>query len=427
MSDENMLSQDEIDALLQGDLGLDELDEEDEDFGGAGAGGGSGSGQGGSGIFTAEQIRALHEVVDSCFISEINVLSEYVQQEVALSNGKTPELVTEDRLKDELLSTEHIFITLDFEAGKSGVVLGGIPSAMIAALMTGEEWDGDPDFEWDDLKLSALQDCFNGLLGKLVPALKTATGKDFVSQEPQAIVLKGSDFPPEATLLKQANIVQVLYDLNVGEEPASQFRFLLSESLAKAIITSKLPETSFGNETDSTVAEEVASVPNPPVDNSSAQTVNPSPQQAVGTVANAMPVPQQQAQMIPPQQVQMPVAGGQQVPVSSGQQMPYAPWQFAPITSAPMGQDQLSNMELLRDVTLQITVELGRARMPIGEILELVNGSIVELNKQAGEAVELYVQGKLIARGEVVIIDENFGIRITSIVSPQERLTTVRT
>ena len=92
-----------------------------------------------------------------------------------------------------------------------------------------------------------------------------------------------------------------------------------------------------------------------------------------------------------------------------------------------MGQDQLSNMELLRDVTLQITVELGRARMPIGEILELVNGSIVELNKQAGEAVELYVQGKLIARGEVVIIDENFGIRITSIVSPQERLTTVRT
>ena len=87
--------------------------------------------------------------------------------------------------------------------------------------------------------------------------------------------LKVASFPPEATLLKQTNIVQVLYDLNVGEEPASQFRFLLSESLAKAIITSKLPETSFGNETDSTVAEEVASVPNPPVDDSSAQTVNP--------------------------------------------------------------------------------------------------------------------------------------------------------
>lgn len=101
---------------------------------------------------------------------------------------------------------------------------------------------------------------------------------------------------------------------------------------------------------------------------------------------------------------------------------PYAPWQFAPISPFEQGQSNLGNMELLKDVSLQVTVELGRTRMPIGQILELVNGSIVELNKQAGEAVELYVQGKLIARGEVVIIDENFGIRITSIVSPFERM-----
>lgn len=106
--------------------------------------------------------------------------------------------------------------------------------------------------------------------------------------------------------------------------------------------------------------------------------------------------------------------------------MPFSPWQFAPIAPMNMGTGQLSNMELLKDVSLQITVELGRAKMPIGQILELVNGSIVELNKQAGEAVELYVQGKLIARGEVVIIDENFGIRITSILSPQERLSSVK-
>ena len=124
MSDENMLSQDEIDALLQGDLGLDELDEEMRILGVQEPVEVLVVGKGGSGIYTAEQIRALHEVVDSCFISEINVLSEYVQQEVALSNSKTPELVTEDRLKDELLSTQHIFVTFDFEEGKSGLVLG---------------------------------------------------------------------------------------------------------------------------------------------------------------------------------------------------------------------------------------------------------------------------------------------------------------
>ena len=71
-------------------------------------------------------------------------------------------------------------------------------------------------------------------------------GKDFVGQQPQAIVLSGGDFLPEATLLKQVNIAQVMYDLNVGEEPVSQFRFLVSENLAKAIISSKLPDTSFG-------------------------------------------------------------------------------------------------------------------------------------------------------------------------------------
>ena len=199
---------------------------------------------------------------------------------------------------------------------------------MIAALMTGEEWDGDPDFEWDDLKLSALQDCFNGLLGKLVPALKAATGKDFVGQQPQAIVLSGGDFPPEATLLKQANIAQVMYDLNVGEEPASQFRFLVSENLAKVIISSKLPDTSFGNDNeDAPVSGEIANnqvdAGNMQVNNAvTDQVSNATP--AVGNVGNTMPAPQQQAQMIPPQQVQMPVAGGQQGAVPGGQQMPYA-------------------------------------------------------------------------------------------------------
>ena len=101
--------------------------------------------------------------------------------------------------------------------------------------------------------------------------------------------------------------------------------------------------------------------------------------------------------------------------------MPFAPWQFPALAPGASGTGS-GNMDLLKDISLHVTVELGRATMPIGQILELLNGSIVELNKQAGEAVELYVQGKLIERGEVVIIDENFGVRITSIVSAQERM-----
>jgi len=95
--------------------------------------------------------------------------------------------------------------------------------------------------------------------------------------------------------------------------------------------------------------------------------------------------------------------------------------EFAPLGSAhPAGT--MGNIDLLLDVPLEVTVELGRTRMQIREVLELGRGSIVELEKVAGEPVEIYVNGKLIAKGEVVTIDENFGVKITDIVSRRERV-----
>ena len=80
------------------------------------------------------------------------------------------------------------------------------------------------------------------------------------------------------------------------------------------------------------------------------------------------------------------------------------------------------NFDLLLDIKLQLTVELGRTEMPIKKILELTRGSIIELDKVAGEPVELYASGKMIAKGEVVVIEDNFGLRIISIVSPDDRI-----
>jgi len=79
-------------------------------------------------------------------------------------------------------------------------------------------------------------------------------------------------------------------------------------------------------------------------------------------------------------------------------------------------------LELLLDIPLRVTVELGRTRMTLKRVLEMIPGSIIELDKLTGEPVDILVNGKLIARGEVVVIDENFGVRITEIVSPKERL-----
>ncbi|MCP4716319.1 MAG: flagellar motor switch protein FliN [Deltaproteobacteria bacterium] len=80
------------------------------------------------------------------------------------------------------------------------------------------------------------------------------------------------------------------------------------------------------------------------------------------------------------------------------------------------------NLDFILDIPLQVTVELGRSSMPIYDLLQLGQGSIVELNKLAGEPLEVLVNQKLIARGEVVVVNEKFGIRLTDVVSTTERI-----
>jgi flagellar motor switch protein FliN/FliY len=97
------------------------------------------------------------------------------------------------------------------------------------------------------------------------------------------------------------------------------------------------------------------------------------------------------------------------------------PVQFASLHEFPVGS-MPQNIALIMDVPLDVSVELGKTRKTIKDVLELQQGSIIQLDKMAGEPVDLIVNGKLIARGEVVVIDENYGIRITAIISPMDRV-----
>ena len=102
------------------------------------------------------------------------------------------------------------------------------------------------------------------------------------------------------------------------------------------------------------------------------------------------------------------------------------PVQFASFEDLDQVQGpQNQNLNILLDVKLQLTVELGRTELPIKKVLELTKGSIITLNKAAGEPVELFANGKLIAYGEVVVIEDNFGLRITHITDPAKRLSSL--
>lgn len=90
--------------------------------------------------------------------------------------------------------------------------------------------------------------------------------------------------------------------------------------------------------------------------------------------------------------------------------------------SAEMPAHKDRNLNLILDIPLKVSVELGRTKMPVSELLNLTQGSVIELNKLAGEPMEVYVNDKLIARGEAVVVSEKFGVRLTDIISPAERV-----
>jgi len=108
---------------------------------------------------------------------------------------------------------------------------------------------------------------------------------------------------------------------------------------------------------------------------------------------------------------------------SSDRTVTVQPVKFASFEDAARTPGEANkNLDILMDIKLQLTVELGRTELPIKKVLELTRGSIIELEKVAGEPVELYANGKLVAHGEVVVIEDNFGLRVTSITDPEERL-----
>lgn len=106
--------------------------------------------------------------------------------------------------------------------------------------------------------------------------------------------------------------------------------------------------------------------------------------------------------------------------LKSEQAMPPAPPSVP--GNAPAKKEEDRNLDLILDIPLKVTVELGRTKMLVSELLNLGQGSVVELNKLAGEPMEILVNDKLVARGEAVVVNEKFGVRLTDIISQQERV-----
>ncbi len=293
-----------------------------------------------------------------------------------------------------------VFIHISYIDGISGnnvLILKEHDVKVITDLMMGGD-GSNTDGELTELHLSAISEAMNQMMGSAATSLSSMLDKKVDISPPTASVVDLNDSIDDVTVSRflADELVQVSFDMRIGDLVDSQIMQLYPFDFARDLYQKFVGEVGIGQEPvqpESVVApepqqmpEQTASMPGMGMDmNMAAQ--QPQMQQAMPQQPYMMPTPNVNVQ----------------------------PAQFQPFNAGVSPLMQQENIDLIMDVPLEVTVELGRSNKSIKEILDFSPGTIIELNKLAGEPVDVLVNGKFVAKGEVVVIEENFGIRITEI------------
>ncbi|OQP07991.1 flagellar motor switch phosphatase FliY [Geobacillus sp. 46C-IIa] len=382
MMNDGMLSQDEIDALLRGMDNSDHVPALHD-------------------IFTPLEQDALGEVGNISFGSSATALSMLLNQKVEIT---TPSVSVIERtsVADEF-PQPYVAIQVNYTEGFLGtnlLVIRQQDAAIIADLMLGGDGTA-ADSSLGEIQLSAVQEAMNQMMGSAATSMSTVFGKRVDISPPTLHLLdlaegKGLEYLPDEDLF-----IKVSFRLKIGALIDSNIMQLLPIDFAKELVAHLL-----GSPAEAAGAVE-----------SQENKLEPSP-------AGAAPLEEPQ-----PAPAYAPAASrftnevtGRSKEETGMDARHIQAADFAELDDPPLAATEARNLELLFDVPLQVTVELGRTRRSVQEILQLSAGSIIELDKLAGEPVDIFVNNKLIAKGEVVVIDENFGVRITDIVSQSDRL-----
>jgi len=373
MSD-GSLSQDEIDALLQGSG--------DMDFGG---GGGQSSGGGGDSV-SSEDVESFKQIVAETVETQQSNLGMLLGTDVAIE-GPQAELGTVDDVQSRF-SGNVVVLNLDFSEGVSGThayVLDDEDATSLAGAVMGQE-----EVELNDAAVNALQEAFSQVSGTIVTTLGERAQTSIMTAPPQ-----GQTVDAGSVDLPQGNLAILAYRITVGNGNPMNVVEVFDAGIVSAVLGSGQAQQQAAQGSGQGAAQGGQ-------DPFAGLGFGGEQQAAAGGQFGG------QGQMMGQGQGQ-------------GQGPGVQPVQFPSFQSQSV-QGEQGNISLLMDVYMEMTVELGRTRKLIKEILGMGEGTIIELDKLAGEPVDILVNHKLIAKGEVVVIDENFGVRVTEIVSPMERV-----
>ena len=392
MSDD-MISQEEIDALLSGGGGDDAPADDAAASDDASAAGASPTGD----TITDMERDALGEIGNISMGGAATTLSVLLGRKVSIT---TPTVsISNMRQLKEKYPVPFLVVEVGYSIGIEGnnvLCIQAKDAAIIADLMMGNDGT-NPDEELSEIHMSAVSESMNQMMGSVATALSSMFNKK-VDITPPVVTLVdlGTEEVVSKLLDKADPIVQASFRMEVDGLIDSEIMQLLPLDVAREMVDALMNQQPDVDDEEEAIAAAAAPPPAAPA---------AAPASAPAAAAAAPASNGYGAQPMQPH-----VASN--VPVQSAQ--------FTPLSTVPV-QVNDANIGLILDVPLQVNVELGRTKKSIKEILDLTKGSIVELDKLAGETVDIMVNGKYLAKGEVVVIDENFGVRITEIVSPLER------
>ena len=387
---DGMLSQDEINALLSGmnagssDPKTDPQPAATEE------------------VLTDIEKDAIGEIANISMGTSATTLYSLVNRKVSITTP-TVSIANWKNFIDEQ-EKPCVFIQIKYTEGLDGaniLILRERDVKVITDLMMGGD-GSNIDGELGELHLSAISEAMNQMMGSSATSLSSMLGRMIDISPPEASLVNvlenknGADIAP----FLGGDFVKIEFRMQIEDLVDSTIMQLYPIDFAKSLY-----EIFMGQQMGTGTAAAPQPAPAPAPQPQPAVQPAPQPQPAV------QPAPQPQPYVAP--QVEMPQM--QQVPQM--QQANIQPAQFQAFnTQMPQQMASQENIGLIMDVPLEVTVELGRTKKSIAEILDFTPGTIIELDKIAGEPIDVLVNGKFVAKGEVVVIEESFGIRVTEII-----------
>lgn len=361
---------------------------------------------------------ALGEIGNITFGSAATALSTLLGKKVDITTP-TVTLVRKSELGD-VFPKPHVAVSVEYVDGFEGInslVIRTKDAQVIADLMLGGEGTVLND-ELNEIHISAVQEAMNQMMGSSATSMSTIFNRMVNISPPGIDILDVASGDGVDHLPSEDVMIKISFHLTIGDLIDSTIMQLLPISFAKQMVATLMG----GSELEAPPA-----APAPTAAPAAVQQPTTAPAQGMATNE----VPQQQQVNVPPvvhqqpQEVYAQPMVGYDMPnqnMNINRNVNVQPVQFANFNQGNHPQTDGTNLNLLLDIPLKVTVELGRTQKQIKDILELSQGSIIELDKLAGEPVDILVNNKLIAKGEVVVIDENFGVRVTDIVSQWDRI-----